>query len=317
MNNRKSSISAKANLLLQLAAALPVPLINRLLRIFEHRMDLAERAGYHVFPKRFDSPIPHIEKLDRRKLTARRNIPGIDLRLESAVRLLPELTPHVAEFSQLVPDAAPPERDSFWLKNETFDDFDAAALHAIIRRFKPRRYVEVGCGFSSFVSAMALRKNIEEGHPAECTYIDPEPRSPFSESVLPGKILRKPVESVPVEFFQKLEADDILFIDTSHVLKVQSDVVFELVEVLPSLRPGVIIHIHDIFTPYDYLERFVFSPIRTSMNEQYALECLLSGGTRFEVLLPLYCLFREKSEELSRFFPRGAEEPHSFWIRKT
>jgi hypothetical protein len=121
---------------------------------------------------------------------------------------------------------------------------------------------------------------------------------------------------MPVEFFSQLGDGDALFIDTSHVLRTQNDVEYELLRVLPSLAPGVWIHIHDIFTPYDYPEEWVFSVPRAGNNEQYALECLLSGGDRFQVELPLHLLWREHQDVLRPLYLPATDRPAAIWLRR-
>ena len=85
---------------------------------------------------------------------------------------------------------------------------------------------------------------------------------------------------------------------------------------VPALRVGVWVHIHDIFTPYDYPEDWLTKHLRFVGNEQYVVECLLSGGDRFRVELPLYALWQDLREPLRQFFPRGHTRPQSFWIRR-
>ena len=131
-----------------------------------------------------------------------------------------------------------------------------------------------------------------------------------------GEFLQKKVQEVPSEIFNALEAGDVLFIDTSHVLKIQSDVEHELLHILPLLKPGVWIHVHDVFSPYDYPEDCVRMPVRMSWNEQYALECLLTGGGRYQVELPLHLPWREHRAALQPRFPRGQTRPHIFWMSK-
>ena len=120
---------------------------------------------------------------------------------------------------------------------------------------------------------------------------------------------------MPIETFTRLDAGDVLFIDTSHVVKLQSDVTHALVTILPSLKAGVWIHVHDVFTPYDYPQEWVTHHLFTN-NEQYAVEALLTGGERYVVELPLFLLWKDHRDELSRFFPRGTIRPHGFWLRK-
>jgi hypothetical protein len=197
-----------------------------------------------------------------------------------------------------------------------FGDFDAAALHAVVRHLKPKRYIELGCGWSSYISSHALERNLKEGHPCDAVYADPEPRRDLKELLALGRVLTQRVQEVPLELFTALDSGDILFIDTSHVLKVQSDVEHQLLRILPSLKPGVWIHFHDFFSPYDYPEEWVRMPVRFALNEQYGVECLLSGGHRYQVELPLFLLWKEQQGVLRDLFPRGGEAPRSFWIRK-
>ena len=204
----------------------------------------------------------------------------------------------------------------FWFDNLTFTDFDAAVLHSMLRHLKPKRYIELGCGFSSFISSRALKRNVEEGCPCEAVYADPGPLRDMSGLVVHGGMVYQPVQSLPMELFKQLDSGDVLFIDTSHVLKIQGDVEHELLRILPSLKAGVWIHLHDVFTPYDYPEDWLRKPLPLSCNEQYALECLLSGGDCYKVELPLYMLWKERLEVLQPLLPRGKTRPHSFWIRK-
>ena len=135
---------------------------------------------------------------------------------------------------------------------------------------------------------------------------------------LPGQFIPKKIQQVPLEHFQQLESGDVLFIDTSHVIKVQNDVEYELLHILPSLKLGVIIHIHDIFTPYDYPAEWLIGsgPNYGGNNEQYALECLLSGGSHWEILLPVHLLWREHRQALQTLL-YTEHRPAAFWIRKT
>ena len=297
-----------------LVGLIPRPCLRVFLRSFETRADLAERAGYHVYPRLFYSPLPLLEEIDWEQLRNRRELRGIDLNPEPPLRLLNNLRQFTPELETI--PARQTGETFFWFDNGGFGGFDAAALYAMLRYLKPKRYVELGCGFSSFISSRALKRNQQEGHDCDAIYADPEPRLDMQQILAHGRLMQKRVQDVPMEIFQALESGDVLFIDTSHVLKVQSDVTRELVQILPALKPGVWIHVHDIFTPYDYPEEWITKPIRLSCNEQYALECLLSGGDRYRVELPLFMLWKENPEALQAFFPRGQQRPHSFWITK-
>jgi len=295
-------------------AMLPRFMIRGFLKSFKSQPEVAEAVGFHVHPRNYDSPLPLMEEIDAAKLARPRDLPGIDLRVPAALRLMEELHPFSRELDEI-----PYDRDDsggYWFNNKTFTDFDAAVLYGMIRRIKPKRYIELGCGFSSLISSRALRRNHEDGTVCEAIYSDPQPRVDLQGKLTYGRLLQKRVQEIPMEMFGQLREGDILFIDTSHVLKIQSDVEHELLRILPSLASGVWIHIHDIWTPYDYPNEWIFRPLRLSCNEQYAVECLLSGGNRYQVEIPLHLLFREHREAMLRFFPRGREQAQSIWLRK-
>lgn len=297
-----------------LVGLLPRWFFRAFLKTFLTRPELAETVGFHVHPRRFDSPLVVPEEVEIDKLSQRRSLPGIDLRVPSALETIKQLKTFAAELDPI--PFEPDGKSIYWLGNTSFPDFDSAVLHTLLRFIKPKRYIELGCGFSSFISSRALRRNQEEGTACEAFYCDPEPRLDMADILVYGKLLKKRVQDLPLEMFTKLQAGDVLFIDTSHVLKLQSDVEQELLRILPSLARGVWIHIHDVFTPYDYPGDWVSKKIRHTMNEQYAVECLLTGGERYEIEIPLHCLVREYLPEMQQFFPRGKNAGQSLWMRK-
>jgi len=244
-------------------------------------------------------------------------LPAIDLRTDSALELLNQLKPFAAELNVIPYEAS--STAPFWFTPEfllSFPDYDTAVLYSILRHLKPKRYIELGCGWTSIVSSYALECNQQKGAACEALYIDPEPRLPLNKVLPPERLLLKRVQDVPLDVFKKLTPGDVLFIDTSHVLKVQSDVEYELLHILPSLPAGVWIHLHDVFTPYDYPAEWVRRPLRLSCNEQYALECLLSGGNRYQIEIPLHYLVRDFKGPIKEFYPRGRTRGQSIWIRK-
>lgn len=318
----KSSLRERLRLQLRrtgnsLVSVMPPSLLRMFLKTFESRQDLAEAAGFHVFPRCFYSPLPVIEEIDFAAMEKPRALPGLDLRVSSALELLARLKPFAAELDAIPYEfsAAPP----FCFTPEflaSFPDYDAAVLYSVLRELKPKRYVEVGCGYSSIVSSYALQRNQQEGAPCDVAYADPEPRVPMDKVLPLGRMIRKRVQDVPLDTFTALQAGDVLFIDTSHVLKIQSDVEQEILRILPSLAPGVWIHFHDVFTPYDYPKEWVAKPLRLSCNEQYAVECLLSGGNRYQIEIPLHYLVRDHTAAVREFYPRGRTRGQSLWLRK-
>jgi hypothetical protein len=294
-------------------AALPVGVMRGFLKVFVTRPDVAERAGFQVYPKVFYSPLPDPDEVDVAALREKRHLPGVPIDVPKALALAGELARFGAELNQF-----PRQPDGGIVWSHTYPSFDTATLYAMLRHLKPRRYIEVGCGYSSRASSAALLRNRDEGVPCEALYIEPFPSAQLRELKLPGEFLQKKVENVPLETFTRLGAGDVLFIDTSHVLKVQNDVEYEFIHVLPSLARGVFVHIHDIMTPYDYPEEWLvgFGPNRGGPNEQYALECLISGGTDWEVVLPVHLLWREHRAALEKLLPGAADRPAAFWIKK-
>jgi len=299
-----------------LVGFVPSSLLRMFFKTFESRQALAEAAGFQVFPCRFDSPMPLPKEIDFAAFAKPRALPGIDLRAGPALELLGRLKPFAAEL-----DAIPyePSTDApFWFDQkflDSFPDYDTAVLYSLLRHLKPKRYIELGCGYSSLISSYALQRNQQEGAACDVMYADPEPRLPLDKT-LAGRLLKKRVQDVPLNLFTALESGDVLFIDTSHVLKIQSDVEHELLRILPSLAPGVWIHFHDVFTPYDYPEEWVRAQLRLTCNEQYGVECLLSAGDRYQIEIPLHYLVRDHTAAAKEFYPRGRTRGQSIWLRK-
>lgn len=131
-----------------------------------------------------------------------------------------------------------------------FVKLDAVILYMMVRDLKPKKYLEVGSGLSTYVCSLAAKENSREGHPVEIQCIEPNPYKKLY-SIDGIKVVKEEVQNIPLETFMELEAGDVLFIDSSHILKIDGDVAYLYMEVLPSLKKGVIIHIHDIPFPYN------------------------------------------------------------------
>jgi len=291
----------------------PKKVVRALLTALETQHQVAESAGYHVYPHSYFSPLLLRKEMELDRLEQRRRLPGVEIDEEKAIALVEKLGCYAAELESV--PYKPVNGDLFWFANDWFSDFDAAGLYSLLRHLKPKRYVELGCGFSSLMSSRALARNCADGFDCDVTYADPSPRLEIASKVT-GQVIQKRVQDLPFDLFTSLEAGDVLFVDTSHVVKFQSDVVLEILTILPSLNEGVWIHVHDVFTPYDYPLEWLLKPL-FSNNEQYALEALLSGGRRYAVELPLFLLWKEHRESMKRFFPRGQLRPQGFWISKS
>ncbi len=176
-------------------------------------------------------------------------------------------------------------RRYLYYANPSFSLADALALLAVMTTARPRRYIEVGAGHSS-CAALDINEHYLGGT-AEMTFIDPHPEK-FHQLLanFPDdrqRIVPSRLQDVPLERFAALESGDILFIDSSHVAKTGSDVVDYMFRILPVLRPGVFVHVHDIFYPFEYPWRWIAEENR-SWNEAYLLRAFLHSNPRFRVL---------------------------------
>lgn len=265
------------------------------------------KAGVFPITSHYYEPL---YKTDALVYPAKRNVP-IDLNVDEQLNLLNQFT-HQEELK-----AFPMHKSSeleYHYINDSYPFGDSELLYSMIRHFKPMNIIEIGAGNSSLMIENAVKKN-DNG----CTHICVEPyEMPWLEKT-GVKIIRSRVEEIDQSIFKQLQANDILFIDSSHMIRPQGDVLFEFLELLPSLNPGVIVHIHDIFTPYDYPEDWLKHHNRF-WNEQYLLEALLIGGSMFKVILSSYYLSRTHLEEVERACPilatQDAKNPASFWIQK-
>lgn len=272
-------------------------------------------------PNHFYSPIPDTRAIDRRLFETQSELPGIDLREAEQVRFLEELsTAYRREYALLPRTRAEAGSDGFHQHNGFFESVDAEVLYSYIRWLKPRRLLEIGSGFSTLVTLRAAHENEIEGKPLSVTCVEPYPQDYIKQLARTGHVslINEPVQNVPVTRLTDLAAGDVLFIDSSHVLRTGSDVQFEYLEVLPRLAAGVHVHIHDIFLPREYpaawiLKRHLF------LNEQYLLQAFLTHNSRFEVMLGLAYLHSRRPEVLGAAFDTfdaARSQPGSFWMRR-
>jgi hypothetical protein len=238
---------------------------------------------------------------------------GVDLDLPGQRALLAALRPFAADFDYPEGKREEAEPAGFRDGNGLFERLDARMLFCLLRHLAPRRLLEVGSGYSSLLAADVNRRFL--GGATEITCIEPFPRAFLSRGV-PGiaRLLAQPVQEVGLEPFLALAANDVLFIDSSHVSKTGSDVNFLCLEVLPRLAPGVWIHLHDIFLPNDYPREWVLEEER-SWNEQYLVQALLMYSRAFAVRFGSACawhLFPELVESVFGSRLGGG----SLWIEK-
>jgi hypothetical protein len=205
----------------------------------------------------------------------------------------------------------------FHFKNTAFESGDAEYWYNLIRLKKPKRIIEIGSGHSTKMAQLAIQENKKSDKDYVCEHTCIEPfEMPWLEK-LNIKVIREKVEDMSVDFFKTLEANDILFIDSSHIIRPQGDVLFEYLEILPTLNSGVIVHIHDIFSPRDYPYSWVVEEIKL-WNEQYILEAFLTSNSQWKIIGALNFLHHNHFELLSKKCPRLTKdrEPGSFYIVK-
>lgn len=268
-----------------------------------------------VFPIRnhYYEPLFHPGYIGQ-KLSEARALPAIDLNVAGQLDELAGL-----RFSDelLGLPAKKTSGISFYLENGAFLSGDAEYLYNVIRSKRPQNIIEVGSGNSTLMSARAIAANKIDGFAYDCLHTCIEPfEMPWLESI-GVTVLRQKVEDVPLEFFRRLGQNDLLFIDSSHVIRPQGDVLFLYLQVLPMLAPGVIVHIHDIFTPHDYLEEWILEDVRF-WNEQYLLEAFLSNNRDWKVIGALNFLHHNYYAQLSKACPylTREREPGSFYMQK-
>jgi hypothetical protein len=232
------------------------------------------------------------------------------------------MSTYYAEFAAL-PPYSEMQRRGF---GPGFTAVDALTLYMMIRDVKPSQYVEVGSGLSTYYCALAAERNRSEGHPLRITCIEPYPYDKLH--TIPGITLRQtPVQEVPVDFFDILGDEDVLFIDSSHVVKIDGDVPYLFLEVLPRLRTGVHIHVHDVPFPYNVpypADLWVFGrPWPMLWTEAMLVQALLCGSTQFRIRMSTP-LLRHTDEAFLRALVPGyettAQNPNTFsslWLEKT
>ncbi|WP_170791073.1 class I SAM-dependent methyltransferase [Ruegeria lacuscaerulensis] len=191
--------------------------------------------------------------------------------------------------------------------NGYYDSPDADALYLMIRRFKPRRVIEVGCGNSTRVTRQAI---IDGGLKTQITAIDPYPRADIAHVV--DHFEQKRLEEVDPALFDQLEAGDILFIDSSHVVRISNDVAHLFCRIIPALKPGVVIHVHDVFLPYEYPKRFFYDC--PGWGEQYMLHALLQSGA-YSMLWPGYYLQQDRPDAVETLPFLGDGRAQSIWVQ--
>jgi hypothetical protein len=273
----------------------------------------ASRVGLQVVLRTFYSPIPDVDVLTSASFDRVSPLAGVGFDLDAQLHWARELP--MAEFA---PAGAPGAEPAYLRGTEAYPLLDATVLYGTIRRLRPARVVELGSGASTLVITQALVANARDGGaPAQLEVFDPYPSS--VTETLPGitELHRARAQDAPLAGFERMGAGDVLFVDTTHTVKLGSDVNFVVLEVLPRLAPGVVVHFHDIFLPYEY-PRTWLEDYGLYWTEQYLLQAFLSLNADYEVVLAVHALARERPAELAAALPAGVglTAGAAFWIRR-
>lgn len=274
------------------------------------------RAGRDL-PRGYYSPAPDVDQLTERDWSRRSPMHGIELALERQMEWAErELAPFVSELD--APFQPTGRANEFFLCNRYYEMGDAEVAYAMVRRFKPRRILELGSGHSTLVLARACLANASEGSPAELIAVDPYPEKDLAGAAGLSQQRSCRAQDVPLAEFESLLPGDVLFVDTSHTVKLGGEVNFVVLDVLPLLAQGVLVHFHDIWLPWEY-HRTLVAEMGMAWNEQYLLQAFLSFNPHWEVLFAAQALARELPERFAALVPSfgGGNYPSAFWIRRT
>lgn len=279
-------------------------------------------------PGHYYSPVVDVDELHERQaeIWAPRELPGIDLQEDAQKEFLTYLLDNEAEFN--IPWKKEPSR-KYYGESPSYQYVDGVVLYAMVAKNRPRNIIEVGSGASS---GCMLDASVQYGLGTSFTLIEPMPQYCLDKVLQPGDyekhnitLIAKKVQEVPPSVFQRLQRNDILFIDSSHVSKPGSDVNYLLTQILPTLNEGVIVHFHDIYYPFEYTREYLLE-LKLVWNEAYSVHNFLLFNSRFRILF-FSDYMRQKLSEDNSFaaqFPQAGTSPYcnhavrpkNLWIQR-
>lgn len=284
--------------------------------LYLENVKLKKNSRYE--PGHYFSPIISIDEIKEReneiwKGVSTDGINGIDLRLNSQKKLVS----HFIKFYNEIPfDTHKKEDKRYYFENGLYSYTDAITLYSMIRHLKPKQIIEVGSGFSS--SVMLDTNQSFFNNEINLTFIEPYPERLYKllkeEDKKATKIIVDFVQNIDVSVFEQLNEGDILFIDSSHVVKTGSDVHFVLFEILPKLKKGVYVHFHDIFYPFEYPKKWVYEG--KNWNEDYFLKAFLMYNNEFEIELFSHYLHTHHKDVFAQMPLCYKNEGGNLWIRR-
>ena len=311
-------------LLKRLLTRIAPRLVDRIRGRKEILWNFGNRHGYSVIAHGPGSPIPPIPEADDSVWSRRSSMTGVQFDLTSQLQFVAEdLAPYIEEFDRDV------RGRGFDVWNKLYKAGDAEVLYALLRHLRPKQMLEIGSGNSTLIASEAMAANRRDGSPGELVAVDPTPtvaldtqptlrkeggaagwwveEIPGRRSPIDGltRVERVDCRTLPIQRFEALQAGDVLFVDTTHIVKLNSEVNWLYLEVFPRLAPGVWVHLHDIHLPYEYP---LYYPLLAGfLTEQYLLQAFLTGSA-WQVEVALAALFRDKRDQLVELIP-SLKEP--------
>lgn len=280
--------------------------------------NIVKRADYY-------STLPVLSEIEstRARWDRPSELVGLDVDVAALITRLHGLADTwESEFADVTGDYLSNTREGF---GPGYPQFDARTLYYMLREHKPRRYLEIGSGLSTYYASMAAARNKADGKPLGITCVEPYPFDRL-RSLPDFELVEGFVQDVPLSTFDKLEAGDVLFIDSSHALKIDSDVAFLFMEVVPRVKPGVFVHIHDVHFPYNTpfpADTWLFGerwPVY--WQEAMVVQAFLAFNSAFEIQLSTP-LVRHHDEQalIGRFedytpLAKDANPPSSLWLKR-
>lgn len=270
------------------------------------------KEGLYSPPGHFLSPLPGTDDTHRGLAWAQSadRLPGVEIHEAAQLDLFGQIGPALADIRLDGRYTVGPE-------NQMFPLADAAVYSALIRQLKPARIVEIGSGYSS---AVALDTADRWSLPIRFTFVEPFPDRLLGLLTTIDRqrvdLRREAVQDSPRQLFEDLSAGDFLFVDSSHVVKTGSDVVWLVTRVLPHLKPGVLVHFHDIFWPFEYPESWLQE--RRGWNEDYFVHAFLLYNSAYRVRLFNDWVWQRHPDLVEAFLPAARRDrPGSLWLQKS
>jgi hypothetical protein len=305
-----------------LAATAFMRLTSPILRFIAHRRGslpmfaaAADRAGVSLRTTHYYEPSYRESDLPARTDIAR-PLPAINFNEYEQLDFLRQC--RFADELRAIPVKKLSEK-TFGYENGMYEHGDADMLYNMIRVYKPARIIEIGSGQSTLMARLAIEVNVSVDSSYSCQHICIEPYEMSWLEEIGIDIIRERVEQVKLSTFDVLQANDVLFIDSSHVIRPYGDVLREMNEIIPRVASKVMIHVHDIFTPHDYPEPWLRSQ-RRLWNEQYLLEAFLAYNSSYKIVCAMSWLKHKHFDAVAAACPmltvNPNAEPGAFWFTK-